>query len=427
MNFLTDGGIPVDHEAFVAGALLIDPPRTLRDLRGLLRPESFDNHIYRAIYEAALELEAEGVQTDVVTLRQRVNRNGLELTDRECVALMNSVPSLTALNFYAERVAEAEDARSLKAALLDGYTRLEHGDILSSVRGDVEANLSAIRERGASALISSGDAMKQCYEGLMASAAGEKLFVGSGYGRLNKILGGGFIRSGLHILAARPGTGKTTLALQIAENVAAKGIKTLFISLEMGVDQLMHRRLAVEAGVPLGDLHQISHADTELWQKVASASSKLSPRPLYFNLVPSLDVDRIERHARAIQAGFVVIDYLGLIQSRGGKSIYEKVTENSNALKRMAVSLNVPVLCLCQLNRGAAGREPQLAELRDSGAIEQDADTVILQWLPEGRPEDENMSPSTPVKLEAIVAKNRHGAQGKTRFSWYMNCGRIRE
>lgn len=426
-RFVSDGGVPLDHEAFVAGALLLDTERTLRDLRGLLAPESFDSTLYRAIYEAALQLEAEGVKTDVAVLRQRVERNGTELTSSACIELMNAVPTLQALNFYAERVAEAEDARNLKAALLDGYSRLEHGDLLSSVRGDVERSLAVIKERGAAALISSDAAMAKCYEGLMVSAAGQKLFVGTGYGRLNKILGGGFIRSGLHILAARPGTGKTTLALQIAENVAAKNIKTLFISLEMGVDQLQYRRLAVEAGLSLGELHSIAPEDKDVWERVAKASAKLSPRPLYFNLVPQLDVARIERHARAVGAGFVVIDYLGLIQHQGGKSIYEKVTETSNALKRMAVSLDIPVLCLCQLNRGAAGREPQLAELRDSGAIEQDADTVTLQWLPEGRPEDENLTPSIPVKLEAIVAKNRHGAQGKTRFSWYMNCGRIRE
>lgn len=427
MSLLTKAGVPIDHEAYIAGALLIDTERVLRDLRGLLTPESFDNSTYRAIYEAALELEKDGIKADPVTIRDRSCFNGHELTMQDCIELMRVVPTLTSVGYYAERVAEAEDARSLKNVLLDCYTRLGDGDHLSSVRGDLERSLSAIKERGAAALISSGDAMKQCYDGLMASAAGDKLFVGSGYGKLNKILGGGFIKAGLHILAARPGTGKTTLALQIAENVAAKGIKTLFISLEMGIDQLQHRRVAMEAGLSLSDLHGMAHADQDTWKKVREATAKLGARPLYFNLVPSMNVSRIERHARAINAEFVVIDYLGLIQHTNAKSIYEKVTETSNALKRMAVSLNIPVLCLCQLNRVASGHEPQLAELRDSGAIEQDADTVILQWLPDGRPDGDNMSPFKPVILEAIVAKNRHGPQGKVLMSWYMNCGRIRE
>lgn len=427
MKLISDAGVHLNHEAYVAGALLTDAARTLRDVRGLLTADSFEDPLYRAMFEAATALEAEGVRIDAVVLRKRVERDGMELTPQTCKELVYAVPTLEALNFYAERVAEAADARHLKALLLESYTRLDDGDSLGAVRSELERSIDAIKERNASALISSSDAMFQTYQGLMDAAAGNKLFVGTGYGKLNRILGGGFIKAGLHILAARPGTGKTTLALQIAENVAAKGIKTLFISLEMGIDQLQHRRLAVEAGLSLGELHSISQNDREAWDKIAAASSKLSNRPLYFNLVPSLSVSRIERYARSIEAEFVVIDYLGLIQHQGSKSIYEKVTETSNALKRMAVRLNIPILCLCQLNRGASGREPQLAELRDSGAIEQDADTVILQWLPEGRPEGESHTTYAPVNLEAIVAKNRHGAQGKVSFSWYMNCGRIRE
>ena len=427
MKLVSEAGVHLDHESYVAGALLTDANRTLRDVRGLLTADSFENTTYRAMFEAATALEAEGVSIDAVVLRKRVERDGTELPAQLCADLIRAIPTLEALNFYAERVAEAADARHLKALLLESYTRLDEGDSLGTVRGELERSIDAIKERNASALISSGDAMYQTYQGLMEAAGGKKLFVGTGYGKLNNILGGGFIKAGLHILAARPGTGKTTLALQIAENVAAKGIKTLFISLEMGIDQLQHRRLAVEAGLSLAELHSIGQGEKETWDKIAAASAKLSGRPLYFNLVPSLSVSRIERYARSIDAEFVVIDYLGLIQHQGSKSIYEKVTETSNALKRMAVRLNIPILCLCQLNRGASGREPQLAELRDSGAIEQDADTVILQWLPEGRPEGENFVPYAPVNLEVIVAKNRHGAQGKVPFSWYMNCGRIRE
>lgn len=427
MQLMSKAGIPLDHEAFIAGSLLIDPKRALRELSGLLTPDSFDSTLYRAIYKAALDLEAEGVQADVVVLRERVEKDGHELSSQTCRELMVAVPSLQMLGFYAERVAEEEDARKLRETLLDCYTKLGEGERTSTVRGELEHFLSAMKERGAAALVSSCDAMKQCCDALSEAAAGKQMFVGSGYGKLNKILGGGFIKSGLHILAARPGTGKTTLALQIAENVAAKNIRTLFISLEMGVDQLQQRRIALDAGMSLSELHAIDEFDKETWSSVMSSAARLSERPLYFNAVTNLSVGRIERYCRVIDSEFVVIDYLGLIQNKGNKSIYEKVTETSNALKRMAVSLNIPVLCLCQLNRVASGREPQLAELRDSGAIEQDADTVILQWLPDGRPEEKQLQPYQPVNLEAIVAKNRHGPQGKVSFSWYMNCGRIRE
>lgn len=417
----------ISHEAYVAGAVLMAPELALRESRGLLTPDSFGNSIYGAIYAAALELESEGVQADAVVVKERVNRNGVPLENDLCRELMAVVPTLQTLGFYAERVAQAADGRNMRAMFYDAAERLANGDNVAAVRAEVEAELLSVKQRGASGIVTSGEAMQSCYEGLVNASAGEKLFVGTGYGRLNRILGGGYIKSGLHILAARPGTGKTTLALQIAENVAAKGIKTLFISLEMGLDQLQHRRIAVDAGLTLQDILNISPEDTDTWKKVYESTKRLNTRPMVFNRMTALSVSRIERLARASEAGFVVIDYLGLIGSEGGRSIYERVTENSNALKRMAVSLGIPVLCLCQLNRCADGRRPQLSELRDSGAIEQDADTVTLQWLPGGRPEDENMPAYAPVELQCIVAKNRHGPQGKVSLDWYMACGRIRE
>lgn len=418
--------VTMDHEAFLAGALLIDAKRTLRDTRGLLTPGSFTDPTYRAMYEAALELEADQQSIDPVVLCKAVERSGVELPFDKAKELMRLVPSLEAVAFYGERIAEAEDTRNMRNMLLDAYERLTNGENMGMVRSEVERELAALKLRGSAALIGSMDAMSNAYQQLMESSAGKNLFVGTGYGKLNKILGGGFIKSGLHILAARPGTGKTTLALQIAENVAAKNIKTLFITLEMSVEQLQHRRIAVEAGISLSDLMHIAPEDVDTWTKVNAAVQKLSQRPLHFNRMPGLSIQRIERLARTSEAQFLVIDYLGLISHSGGKSIYEKVTETSNALKRMAVSLGIPVLCLCQLNRGADGHAPALSELRDSGAIEQDADTVMLQWLPAGRREEEGNTYS-PVGLEVLVAKNRHGPQGKVPLDWYMNCGRIRE
>ena len=419
--------VTMDHEAFLAGALLIDAKRTLRDVRGLLTADSFVDPTYRAMFEAAVELEADQQSIDPVVLCKAVEQKGVELPFDRAKELMGLVPSLEAVNFYGERLAEAEDTRNMRNMLLDAYERLTNGENMGMVRSEVERELAALKLRGSAALISSMDAMSNAYAQLMEASSGKKLFVGTGYDKLNKPLGGGFIKSGLHILAARPGTGKTTLAMQIAENVAAKGINTLFITLEMSVEQLQHRRIAVEAGLSLSDLLHVAPEDTSTWDKIHAAVKKLNQRPLMFNRMPGLSIQRIERLARTSEAGFLVIDYLGLISHSGGKSIYEKVTETSNALKRMAVSLGIPVLCLCQLNRGADGHAPALSELRDSGAIEQDADTVLLQWLPGGRPEAENFPSYSPVTLEVLVAKNRHGAQGKVALNWYMNCGRIRE
>lgn len=418
-------GAYLDHEAYVAGAVLIDAKTALRDTAGLLTPDSFQNGLYKAIYAAAAGLKERGAHLDPVTIQEEVNRGGAELSKEECVGLMRNVTTFATLTGHAECIAEAEDARNLRDMFLDAYERLTGGEDLAAVRGDVERELGAVKARGASALVSSREAMESAYRNLMDVSAGQKLFLGSGYGRLNRVLGGGFIKGGLHILAARPGTGKTQLALQIAEHAAAKGVRTLFVSLEMSVAQLQYRRQAVEAGISLGDILSITQEDAEAWGKLSRAVAELSKRPLVFNRVPGLSVPRIERLARSAEAGFVVIDYLGLIAHSGGKSLYERVTETSGALKRMAVALDIPVLCLCQLNRFADGKKPNLSELRDSGAIEQDADTVLLQWLPGGRPEGGDGL--TPAELEVIVAKNRHGPLGKVALNWYMACGRIRE
>lgn len=412
-----------NHEGYILGALLTDPMTTLKECEGLINADSFVSDTLRVFWLAAEELRKEGEGADIVMLMQRAKRRGVTLEKEAVKEFISLCPSLTALGWYGERVAEAAEGRALRSAMTEACQRLADGESVGLVLPEMEAALSVAKARGRAALVSSEEAMRESYESLL-NAGGESLFVGTGYGKLNKILGGGYIKSGLHVLAARPGTGKTTLALQIAENVAAKGIPTLFISLEMGVDQLQHRRLAMDAGVNLGDILNVSQADKSLWQKLNASTAKLSTRPLFFNRVGTLSVPRIERLARSSGAGFVVIDYLGLIQHPGGKSIYERTTEVSNALKRMAIALKIPVLCLCQLNRQSDGREPKISELRDSGAIEQDADTVCLQWLPEGR-DEKNLA--SPVDLRLIVAKNRHGAQGSLRLDWYMNCGRIRE
>ena len=118
----------INHEAFVAGALLMSPESTLRDCRGILTPESFENSIYGGIYAAALELEAEGLAMDVAVVKERCNRNGIELTNEDCIELMRGVPTLTTLEFYAERVAQAADGRNLRNLFLDASDRLGRGD-----------------------------------------------------------------------------------------------------------------------------------------------------------------------------------------------------------------------------------------------------------------------------------------------------------
>ena len=199
----------------------------------------------------------------------------------------------------------------------------------------------------------------------------------------------------------------------------------MFMTLEMSKEQITAKRIAVDAGVPYDNVFN-GKLSPEEFSKVTAACSKLSEYPLEINRKPSASVSDIAFFAHQVKGlGLIVIDYLGLIQQERGKSLYEKVTETSNSLKRLARSLNVPILCLAQLNRESEGRlnkKPRVSDLRDSGAIEQDADGILLLYRDmENQPEDGIM----PADLGCIVGKNRHGKTGEVPFLFYLPTGRI--
>ena len=239
--------------------------------------------------------------------------------------------------------------------------------------------------------------------------------VPTGFAPLDAILGGGMLRSGLYVLAARPGMGKTTVALQIADSVAANVGPVLFVSLEMSLEQIEGKRIARVSGIPsneilLGDGKNLDYG------KIRSAAEKLKKIPLYISRRPAATVAQIRRMAKQIDGvQCVVVDYLGKIDpgnSRTGR--YETVTAISKDLKTLAVELDIPVLALCQLNREDTGRNdkrPQLSDLRDSGAIEQDADGVLMLHRTDYYEVSETpLKPWESVELEILLRKHRHGA-----------------
>ena len=233
-------------------------------------------------------------------------------------------------------------------------------------------------------------------------------------------MGGGFVPGSLNILAARPGCGKSTTALQIADKAAVSGIPTMFVSLEMEVEQLTAKRIAVESGISSNMLllHQLSD---EEYKKVEAATDVLRKRPLVISDRRSMSIGDVGVAVRQVKGcGLVVLDYMGLLRYEQGRTLYESVTRTSNELKRLARALKIPILCLCQLNREVESRKgapPRLSDLRDSGAIEQDADSVLLLHQLEG----DRLS-----TLICNVAKNRHGPAGAdVEFAWDKRTGRL--
>ena len=252
--------------------------------------------------------------------------------------------------------------------------------------------------------------------------------VATGITAIDDLLSGGMINGGLYILAANTGCGKTALALQIADAVANEDSSVLFITLEMDESQLTARRLARVAKVPASHLIMQRLSDDE-YEHIRQQLPTLKQKYLVFSSEGVFTVSNIQALAGQVpNLRLVIIDYLGLLRSEpycGNR--YEATTAISNALKALARLLDVPILCLAQLNRANAQRpdkHPILADLRDSGSIEQDADGVLLLYRPDMYascpiPTDKEVA----VRVECNLAKHRHGATGRTTLALKLSTG----
>lgn len=413
----------LDSEMIVAGAILGDY-RTLRVIRAELSADDFRTKLGQAVFTAACTLEDEGKPVDPVTIKADAASRGTVLDIQDLASAME-LSAVSDLSVHIRGMKDDLLRSGLMEAVSNAYLRLGQDEPPQIVCADLQGAVQQAVERDHSHyLISSADAVLEFMDRRIAiDDGGTKAFVSTGYNVLDNALGGGMVSGGLYVMGARPGCGKTALGLSIAERVAASGTPVLFVSLEMPVVQLTARRLAMETGLDTTRILLHSLSDTEN-QMNADAMDKLHTRPLFFNQERRVTVSSIGVQARQVlNCGLVVVDYLGLIQHGPGKSLYEKVTETSNSLKRLALLLNIPILCLAQLNRELEGRKgpPRLSDLRDSGAIEQDADGVLLLHRPQGEEQ------SGPAPLVVFVAKNRHGPAGsELMFNWYLNNGRIR-
>lgn len=414
----------------VAGSILCDAA-CLHVVRPLVSRDDFTLAAERAIFEAACRLEDEGNPADVVTILEDARKHGADVSDRYAAELLQITPTAAHAEAYARQVHEEAVRRRLAAV---GETLLEDAqDQQKPTAGVIAATMQALENADTApqtAMLSTSDALSGFLDYRERLAAGQAVTVSTGYPGLDTLLGGGMLHQGLYILAARPGCGKTTLGLKLAE-YAAKSGACLFFSLEMSTEQITARRIAAESGLSIGQLMTGQSLRDDEQAKLANAASVLSTHDFRLNRAPGASVADIAQAAHLTKnLRLVVVDYLGLVRSdERGLSIYERVTKNSAALKALARSLNVPVLCLCQLNRAAeqrADKTPSMADLRDSGAIEQDADAVILLHRPAMY---EPVQPKSweAQTLTAIVAKNRHGGTGKLEFDFYGSSGIIRE
>jgi len=414
-------------EQSLLGSVLIDPA-SLNEVADLLTAEDFYLSEHKQIYLAMHELFLANSEIDVVTLIDMLvvkgiyDKSGGEDYIR---TLTEAVPDALNVKDYARIVKEKSVLRQLIAACGEiseaAYSEqesvsgiLDHAEnlIFSIAQGRDTKNFRHIREV-------LGDVYAHVHEMNINKEATQG--TQTGFSALVRVLAG-MGKSDLVLVGARPGMGKTSFALNIATNVAKQTKKAVCIfSLEMSADQLVNRVLSSEALVNSYSL-RTGELKPEDWEHLAAAAGELAGCDILIDDTSGQTVTAMKAKLRRVQnLGMVVIDYLGLMQGdHHNDNRVQEVSEISRSLKIMAKELMVPVICCAQLSRGPESRtdkKPMLSDLRDSGAIEQDADTVIFLYRSEYYKTGEEANQDTSI-AEVIIAKNRHGSTGTVNMGW---------
>ncbi len=414
----------LEAEQSVLGSVLINP-ESLDILTGIITSEDFYLEEHRQIYSAMQGMFLRSKSIDVVTLIDELVREGVydEAGGKEYIRLIaETVPTASNVKDYAEIVRDKSVLRSLISAseeITDAAYK-EQEDVQRLVEM-AESKIYAIAEQKENKnFIHIKDALLQVYEHLqnLMTNKEETLGMSTGFSGLDRVLVG-MGKSDLVLVGARPGMGKTSFTMNVAVNAAKRSDKAVCVfSLEMSAEQLVTRLLSSEALVDSYHLRS-GELSQEDWGKLAHASSQLSECNILIDDTPGMTVAGMMAKLRRVKnLGLVVIDYLGLMESEHHiDNRVQMVSEISRNLKLMAKEFHVPVICCAQLSRGPESRtdkRPMLSDLRDSGAIEQDADIVLFLYREEYY-KDKDAPQST---AEVIVAKNRHGSTGNVKMGW---------
>ena len=417
----------IDAEEAILGAILVNP-NCMNKIVEQLKPESFYKPAHRYVYDAMLQLYNSQDKIDIVSVSDILNINQkLELVGGRAFVNDLSYKTITTTNveYYARIVQEKAIKRSLINA---GSEIVSSGYDLNPIEESLELAEKLIFDIASAKASKSLSPIKDIVYDTYAKIEerynnkGQLTGVPTDFYDLDAMLNG-LQRSDLIILAARPAMGKTAFALNIAQNVALRAKTPVAIfSLEMSKQQLVQRLLCSEAEVDSQRL-KTGNMQAKDWEKLAVAMNDLSEASIYIDDTAGCTITDIRAKCRRLamaekNLGLIVIDYLQLMQSSGRtESRQNEIAEISRSLKILAKELNIPVIALSQLSRAAESRSdkrPMLSDLRESGAIEQDADMVMFLYR------DEYYNPDTEDKnlAECIVAKNRSGETGMFKLGW---------
>ena len=446
----------MEAEKAVLGSLLKDPGCMPEVQNKLKKAEYFFLPLHRQIYEAIIQVEILGHRIDPLVVLEELKKDGV-LDDKEgkkyFLDLAESVPSTRnvveycdiIIDYYYRRILVKTmqtilDSASGEAESTDNLIELAEQSVYDIRRNRVEKDLTE-----ASSIIINNlyprfqalqyDEHQPDADPEMVARKEQLRAISTGFSYLDKKLAGGFHKSDFVVIGARPGMGKTALALNMARNVAFAGKKVAFFSLEMANEQLAQRLLSTEARIP-SEILRTGVFGNEEWGKIAVASDAMCKMHLYFDDSAGITVPEMKAKVRRLKdVDCVFVDYIGLMQSsRKNENRVNEVSDITRNLKMMAKDLNIPVIACSQLNREAAkgnrgpneskkpNHRPQLTDLRESGSIEQDADIIIMihrdDYYANGGEDDVPQEDAVVNTAELIVAKNRHGETGTVEVAW---------
>lgn len=408
-----------DTEAALLASIVQYGNRILEDVH--LRVDQFSTPLGQAIYRLAQEMHRDGTVIDQVTLTNHAKNlqpaEAYQVEQRvRHLALAPTTPGAVAE--YANEIRRQHTLSTLERLNTRAATQINLGASPDVILMDMQRELANVETTGTHATVHLGEGLQDTLDELKS----KPVYTETPWDDLNYYING-WAPGRMYVIGARPGAGKTVAGLQAAIALAKRG-PVAYISLEMDPGELRKRMISHIARVDMGRIMRHDLGKHE-WEKITETRPDLETVEIHANANQTMTIEDVIQHVREVKRRHgligIVVDYLGLIQGNPQQREYETVTEASRRLKLLALELDVPVLALSQLNRGVTGRddkEPRLSDLRSSGAIEQDADVVILLHREDGE--------GSEHEVKMIVAKNRQGQRGNAVFEFAGHYSEIR-
>lgn len=429
MNKVSPDKLPpqaLEIEKTLLGSLLIDR-EAINKIADLLKPEDFYHRGHQVIYQAIMALFDKRESIDLLSLSNKLEEMG-HLEDVGGMAYLTSLAGSIGTSAHIISYAKIVQRKKMLRDLIDtahhiiGISANENEDI-EDILDEAEKKLFSVSQKSITKNFlrlgsTLDDAMNRILNQGDGNLRGQKTY----FSGLDDKLGG-LQKSDLIVIAARPSVGKTAFAINIALNIAKDNVPVGIFSMEMSLDQIVDRLIAVQAGVSLWGL-RIGKLGEDNLQETTRACEELKGLPIFIDDSPSPNILQMRAMARRLQSehglGLLVVDYLQLMSARRNyDSPVQQVTEISRGLKGLAKELNIPIIAISQLSRAVEqrdGHRPKLSDLRDSGSIEQDADLVMFIHRDDKTKDRDKLNPEQINTAQLIIAKHRNGPTGEIDF-----------